>query len=125
MHKSYKSKGQWYIISAVMITGALLLISFLIKNYFISDPSDVARLREDFLFNNMKEQLNRTVDISSCDDLDSNLNEFVYFTRQRMAEKGVLLLVNFSVSSCPPKVVTFSMALASDKMSINQTWTYE
>jgi|GEM_PF-7041743 len=51
------SKGQWFLVSAVLATGAFLAISFLFRTYFASDSSIVARTSEDFYFSNLRDQL--------------------------------------------------------------------
>ena len=42
------TKGQWFIISAVIATGAFLSISLVLKDFFVVDASNDARTREDF-----------------------------------------------------------------------------
>jgi len=114
--KNNISKGQWFIISAVVVSGAFLAISFLFRSYYDTDTSSVTRYDEDFHFQNIKEQFDNTIKLSNCANLEKNLKEFVYFAEQRMQENGYLLVINYTIVGCEADVgnVRRGILLASE-----------
>ena len=120
LSQSAKKKGQWFLVSAVVISGAFLLISTLFKDYLVLDQSAVARMNEDYYFNNIKEQLSKIVNTygySDCNNLNEKLDEFMFFSGERMAERGYYLYVESNVN-CAQQTATFGVLLASDRMVI-------
>jgi len=120
--RNSRIKGQWFLISAVVISGAFLAISVMFKDYLILDQSVVVRMDEDFYFHNIKEGLNRTVnitgfDLPDCDSLKTKLDEFIFFSKERMAENGYYLYVEKSVD-CIANTASFGILLASDRMVV-------
>jgi hypothetical protein len=123
MRKSYhSSKGQWFIISAVMATGVFLAISGLFKTYNMIDTSENARMSEDYYFSNVREQFNSVVAQTPCTSdntvLSRNLREFKAFSEKSMAEMGYLLYLNYSLTGCT--VSGNGILLASSRMAICQ-----
>jgi hypothetical protein len=113
-------KGQWFLVSAVIISGAFLLISIIFKDYLFLDQSSVARMNEDFYFNNINEQLNSIVAIygyADCSNLNEKLDEFAFFSKEKMAEKGYYLYVSKNID-CVQQTATFGVLLASDRMVV-------
>jgi hypothetical protein len=125
MHRSSRSsnsKGQWFLVSAVVISGAFLAISLFFKDYLVVDQSVIPRMDEDFYFHDIKEALNRTVqmfgfDLPDCINLTNELDEFIYFSKERMAEKGYYLYVTKNVD-CSVQKTTFHILLASSRMVV-------
>jgi len=116
-------KGQWFLVSAVIITGAFLTISILFKDYLIVDQSAVARMDEDFYFHNIREGLDTIVaDVGflDCDSLKTKLDEFIFFSKERMAEKGYYLYAKDAKDSvdCGEETATFGILLASERMIV-------
>ncbi len=102
MPSGYVVKGQWFLISAVVISGALLTISVLFRDYFIADASKVALIDEDFYFNDIKSGM-KDILANHCPSNDEgarNLKEFLEFSRQKMQEKGYILEVVWSDTDC-------------------------
>ncbi|MCX6819126.1 MAG: hypothetical protein NT129_03970, partial [Candidatus Aenigmarchaeota archaeon] len=62
MRRSYLSnsysKGQWFLISTVMVSAAFLAISFLFEEYFAVDNSAMARIADNYYFDDIKYGLN-------------------------------------------------------------------
>ncbi|MEM7819672.1 MAG: hypothetical protein QXD48_02480 [Candidatus Aenigmatarchaeota archaeon] len=120
MPKLSRSKGQWFIISAIMVSAAFLIISIFFKGYYGIDTSRPTKLSEDYYFMNIKEQFNKVVQDSNCTNMDKNLKEFKYFSEKVMGELGYFLYINYSIISCPPKNIRMGMLLASDKMILHE-----
>lgn len=116
MPKSSRSKGQWFMVSAVMVSAAFLVISSFLTSYSSMDSSKTATYNEDYYYNNVKEQFMKVVEQSDCGNLTSNLNEFKYFAEKSMGELGYLLFINYTVEPCPSKNVKLGMLLGSEKM---------
>src|SRR3989344_4913033 len=57
MRRSSASKGQWFIISAVIISGALLAISFTFRGYFAADTSAVQLNDQSYYFYSINESI--------------------------------------------------------------------
>lgn len=112
------SKGQWFIISAIIVSGAFLAISGLFKGYYDIDTSVIGRYNEDYYFKNIKTQFNVVVQDSDCTDMQENLDEFVYFSEQSMQERGYFLFVNYTINNCLTKDVSLGMLLASERAVI-------
>ena len=97
MHKSSSSgnpKGQWFLVSAVVISGVFLFISVLFKDYMVVDQSVVASMNEDFYFRNIKdglEELAVTYAGSTCATFETKLDEFIVLSKEKMSEKNHLV----------------------------------
>lgn len=103
MPSGYMAKGQWFLISAVVISGALLTISVLFRDYFIADASKVALIDEDFYFNDIKFGM-KDILANHCpsnSDGARNFKEFIEFSRQKMQEKGYIFEVACRAEDCP------------------------
>jgi hypothetical protein len=116
------SKGQWFILSAVMATGVFLAISGLFKTYNVIDTSESARINEDFQFFNIRDQFNNVVAQTPCTgdntELSKNLREFKAFSERSASEMGYLLYINYSLTNCA--VTSTGILLASNRMVLCQ-----
>ncbi|MCX6815279.1 MAG: hypothetical protein NT120_00310 [Candidatus Aenigmarchaeota archaeon] len=108
-------KGQWFLISAVIVTGVFLSMSTLFKTYSLMDPSVTARNNENIYFDNIKEKFYDVVSGSDCTNMNRNLREFTTFTSREVGALGYLLLMNYSVD-CNTKQSGLSIFLASSKV---------
>ena len=86
---SQSKKGQWFIISAVIATGAFLSISIIFEDFLILDSSKNVRDNIDFYFGEVKNILN---DISAPCDEDM-VAETIKFLKDKMLERGYVLNV--------------------------------
>jgi len=112
------AKGQWFIISAVIASAAFLSISTLFKSYYMIDSTEVMKYNEDFLFNNIKRELNKTVDYSkSLEELENNIKEFIAFVEQEMSKRGYYLEIR-NETPISFSGTTFFFSLASERMNI-------
>ena len=119
---SSSKKGQWFIISTVIASMAFLSISLLFKNYFVVDTASVATNDEDFYFWNIKYGLTETVnivgyDIPYCVRLENALNDFIGYSKTRMAEMGYYLYAE-KIIDCAGGTTDFGILLASDDMLV-------
>jgi len=105
-------KGQWFLISAVIMSSIFLTISIFLKGYYHVDTSKVALTDEDYYFRNIVEELNKTLKNSY------NVDEFIFFVEQKMAERGYLLKINELGSN------KFEINLTSERMSIYRIIEY-
>jgi hypothetical protein len=95
------NKGQWMLISAVIVTGTFLSISLVLKDYFIVDASTSARDLESQHFQNIKEQFENVVQGSSCTgtEMEDNLNDYIAFVRNSLQESGYLVYIEYEKTS--------------------------
>jgi hypothetical protein len=114
------------MISAVILTSVFLSISMMLKEYQFAESSSVAGRDENFYFQNMLEQLNKTIEYSPhCGNLTKNLNEFIYFEKKEMSQKGYIVDVYYTILDCesviPNERIRFDLiSLKSERMHIWQ-----
>jgi hypothetical protein len=105
-----------------MVSAAFLAISFLFEEYFAVDNSAMARIVDNYYFDDIKYGLNKTVQLvgfSDCSKLETGLDEFIHFSEQRMAKMGYYLFVSKSIDcNSPNPHVDFGILLASDRMVV-------
>ena len=109
-------KGQWFLISAVIAVSGFLFISGLFKIYFLIDPSDIARMDEDFYLNNVKQQVNNS--LLYCPDtvaVDRSLREFRVFAENNINRKGYLFFMNYTYN-CNTGRIDPKILVASERM---------
>jgi hypothetical protein len=119
-HTSSKGwgKGQWFLVSAVVVTGVFLVISGLFKTYSLVDTSSAARADEDFHFHNIKQQFSSVVASSSCADMDKNIREYRALAEREMNNFGYLFFMNYTIQDCNSKQVTLGLLIASHRFVI-------
>lgn len=120
-------KGQWFLISAVVVSGVFLALSLFFKDYFIVDTSSPAKINNDFYFYNINRQLDSIVDKTitndppTCINLTTSLDEFKALTERTLAPRGLFLFLNYEILDCDVNnVVAFDVLVASqDKIIYN------
>ncbi|MEM7827024.1 MAG: hypothetical protein QXQ40_02260 [Candidatus Aenigmatarchaeota archaeon] len=116
-------KGQWFIISAVIISGMLLTISTLLNGFFLFDYSSAIRLDEDFLFLNIERELNRTIQYSkSTEELERNIKYFIMFVESETARMGYYMEIR-NLTHISQSGTTFLLSLVSSNMNITRVIT--
>ncbi|MFA4819336.1 MAG: hypothetical protein WC613_00075 [Candidatus Aenigmatarchaeota archaeon] len=99
-------KGQWFIISAVIISSVFLGISLLLKDYFVVDPSSPARISNDIYFNSITKQLDNIIkntvtdDNPTCRNLSTNLKELNATAWNILAPKGIFFYMKYNINDC-------------------------
>jgi len=119
MPKPSRSKGQWFIISAVVISGALLAISFVFRGYFAADTSTVQLNDQSYYFYAINEGYSN-VDTSNtdCATKQKGMEELHYFETQEMMNKGIALAMIYDVDCTANKVNKKLLLLQSDDMEV-------
>ena len=118
-------KGQWFIISAVIVSGAFLTISVLFRSFFSVDTSDIAMLDHDVMLSSIKDGMRKTIEESEppCSILSRNLDEFKYFSMEKLSEKGYILDMRYDIADCNAKQVDTHLILVSS--SSMEVWEGE
>lgn len=89
-------KGQIFIMTAVLVLIALILLKNTIKPITVKPENS---LSENFL--NLKNELMRAIDISILNNegVASNLNSFVTFSSNVLKQRGYTETVEYSIST--------------------------
>jgi hypothetical protein len=120
-----RKKGQWFIISAIIASGAFLVISIIFMDFTSVDTSTPKILDADFYFSLFNHSFYSTVDAigydipGGCVDLQNALDDVVSFNKRRLLEKGIILNETFTVDCVGSTVTSHLMFLSSDRM---QAW---
>jgi hypothetical protein len=117
-HNDRKSKGQWFLVSAVMATGVFLVISMLFRSYSAVDTSESARVTEDYYFNNVKQQFSNAVAASTCADMDANLREYRAFAQRELNSLGYRLYLDYTINDCAIPDVSVGLLVASSRFMV-------
>lgn len=120
------SKGQFYLLTAVVLVGFFFLLSKYINPYAFIDSSKPISDDEIFFFNNVKDTAEKTVSLhygpvlGIDQKLKSDLDALVERETDLAGEKGYIFLMSHDVR---PNRVNFLMALVSDKYILNSTFS--
>lgn len=111
-------KGQWFIISAIVISGALLAVSFIFRGFFVTDTSLVQLNDESYYFYAVNESIsNIDSSNSDCAAKTKDMEEMKYATGNELIKKGILLRIEYSCIT--NKISTKLLLLHSENM---ETW---
>ena len=121
-------KGQWFLISAVMISGVFVVISLVFKNYALVDTSSVADMDENRVFTNIKENMDKiasSVTTSDCNPLATStmnltLAEFRNLATAEFAKTGYFVYIDYTITSCSSRQITKEIVVASDRMVLSE-----
>jgi len=109
-------KGQIFIIASILILLALFLIR--INTYTFEILEDELFYES---FNNLKNELINTIDISlvNQEDLSTNLNDFITFSKDALKQRGFIESVNYSISvNGNERTINMNISLKSEKSEI-------
>ncbi len=99
------AKGQWFIISAVVVSSVFFAISLLMKDYFLIDSSYFAGLNNDHYFYDVVQQFDKIVATTpsnvSCTNLTTRLNELKAVTEHELASRGLLAVLDYRIMNSP------------------------
>jgi hypothetical protein len=105
-------KGQIFIL--------ILLALFLIRiNTYTFEILEDELFYESF--NNLKNELINTIDISlvNQEDLSTNLNDFITFSKDALKQRGFIESVNYSISvNGNERTINMNISLKSEKSEI-------
>ena len=99
-------KGQWFIISAVVVSSVFLGISLVLKDYFVVDSSSPAKTADIFYFKSINVQLDNIIkntvtdDHPTCINLSTNLNELNATAVNVLASKSIFYYLKYNIKSC-------------------------
>ncbi len=118
-----KRKGQWLIISAVVISTVFLVISTTFLSYFGVENSDIAARDEPFIKNNIENKMNNIFDLYESQvpcrqaELQTNLDNFIAFTENEYAKNGYFVNITYTLTGCTDMAIT-KILIESDTMNI-------
>ncbi|OYT42787.1 MAG: hypothetical protein B6U78_00080 [Candidatus Aenigmarchaeota archaeon ex4484_224] len=121
MRKLSNYKGQFFILSAVVIIGAMYLISKQIIPLRMIDISQIALDDEIFVFNNIyKKSIEVVKKSKDCNDLSWNLEEFKNFVEDYGVSKGMKIVLNYNILVCNSvqRNVSFELYLNSSRYKL-------
>jgi hypothetical protein len=126
MHNLLSSrKAQFFALSAFAIIVTIFSVSQWIEPYTITDTSSIA-IREDFfIFNNIVEKAEETVNLSKdCEELKFNLEEYQKLAEDFASRKILSLNLNYQIINCDSSnaQVSFEITLASPSSQIKKTF---
>lgn len=115
-------KGQFFIISTVIIVAAVILLTQYLFDYRKVDLTSLEETKELNYIQSIKDSLKSTVDNSDCTRLDSNLIETEKFMKNQLIQEGITLNIAHTVLSCPR--TSFEFNISSSGFFSNTKFTY-
>jgi len=110
--RKLSNKAQFFILTSVIIIGVFFSLSKYVNQYSFIDTSSAAEGAEIFMFENIKENAIKTVQISNVTNFDSRLSEYKNSVEDMVADRGYTLIFDYGNVS---KDVYFNMTLISEK----------
>ncbi|MHA1988977.1 MAG: hypothetical protein ACW98D_20345 [Promethearchaeota archaeon] len=97
-------KGQFFIISTVIIVSALMVIVQHLYDFGKVDLTNVEEMRELDYIGIVKDTLRNTIIDSTrvwgdCSKLNKDLNYSIYFMKNKLKEKGINLEISYNIHS--------------------------
>ena len=105
-------KGQFFIISAVIIASLLLIISHYFSGFGAISLTKNAEMSELEYISMIKKSLNNTAAFSSCEALDEEISAAENFFSKKLAEQGIQMTAAHRIVSCSS--VKFGFNLSSE-----------
>lgn len=130
---SDSAKGQFFVISVVIIATSLIGLVGLIGSYGDMRLTDAHMHRGDDIFRNVKEGINETVENSGCNygpdgpdgdqPRERDLNEFVETVEKDVREEGMYMDVKVDESTVcdSSNNLTINMSLYSQGLEMSET----
>lgn len=94
-------KGQFFIISTVIIIAALIIITQYFYDYSKTDLTEISDLQELYYIQDVKDSLTRTVELTDCAYMDSELEYTEDFLKDKLLERGIILTITHDSTVCP------------------------
>lgn len=109
MHRSSRYKGQWFIISAIVISSAFLAISSVFRGYVNTDTA-IPHLSDDgVFFDSIRESIKNADDSNDCTTMGKSMEELAYLLRKQSAERGIAVTLDYDVCATNPTGVHVSL----------------
>jgi hypothetical protein len=118
--RSTLNKGQFYVLTAVVIVGFFFLLSRYVSPYSFIDTSTAITDDEIFFFNNMRNKAEKTVQESESNELVNNLNNFTELSEKAGEKAEHIFVITYTLDSTD---VNFDMSLITDKYTLNSSFS--
>ncbi len=105
-----KRKGQFFIISAVIIASLLLMVSSNFSDFSNIRLAETAEISELEYIGLIKKTLNNTAALSDCNTLDESLFGAEGFIAAKLAEQGIEMSAAHNVLSCGSVKMAFNLS---------------
>jgi len=115
-------KGQFFIISAVIIASLLLIVSHYFSGFSAISLTKNSEMSELGYIGMIKESLNNTAAFSRCDALDEEISSAENFFSKKLAEQGIQMTAAHRIASC--NSVRFSFNLSSQGFFSSTDFSY-
>lgn len=115
-------KGQFFIISAVIIASLLLIISHYFSGFSAISLTKNFEMSELGYIGMIKKSLNDTASIANCDALDEEISSAENFFSRKLAEQGIQMTAAHSIASCGS--VRFGFNLSSSGFFSSTEFNY-
>jgi hypothetical protein len=119
-------KGQFFVISTIVIASVLVLIVQYILDFSKIDLTAIEKEQELEYIGQIKTVLRRAANISynngGCNRLDEDLKDAENVIRIELAERGILFNSSHVITSCP--TTNFRFNLTSRNFFSNTVFTY-
>lgn len=110
-------KGQFFIISTVIIVYALVIIIQYIYDYNKVDLTILEEAHELDYIGAIKESLNRTADISltngGCNKVEADLIEVENFIKNELAKQMIDIEFSHDKTNCPTILFSFNITTSN------------
>ncbi|OYT43060.1 MAG: hypothetical protein B6U88_02010 [Candidatus Aenigmarchaeota archaeon ex4484_56] len=117
MFRSTKFKGQWYMISLVILSFILLTFFYIIHSYSSIDFNSVIETQEDTIYLNIVSGIRYINETSDCKNLKMDIEDFI--SNLKIFEKyGYLVDYDIDVISCD--IYIDKLIVGDDKMLIKK-----
>ncbi len=103
-------KGQFFIISAVIIASLLLMVSSNFSDFSNIKLAGNAEISELEYINLIKETLNSTAAASECDAIDESLSGAEGFIAAKLAKQGIEMSAAHKAFSCDSVKMEFNLS---------------
>ena len=126
------NKGQFFVISVVIITTTLVGLVGLLGGYSEIRLTDVHSQRGEDIFNNVREELREIALESGCEHgpgdkhpRKRDLTEFIHVVESNVREEGMYLEVNLDEDELcdPPGGTTVNMSLYSQGLEVSEEFS--
>ncbi len=106
-HAGYK--GQWFIISAIVISSAFLAISTVFRGYVNTDTA-LPHLNDDgTFFDAILESIKNIEDSNDCTTMGKSMEELVHLLKQQSTARGIVATLEYDVCATEPEGVHVSL----------------
>lgn len=120
-------KGQFFIISTVIMIAALIMITNYLYDYGKVDMTQIEQMQELNYIEDVQQSLTETARIS-CQHgnnamLINNLDNTKAFLEERFLDKGIKLNIVINSAVCPPATTDIEFTIDSSKYHIEKSFS--